>query len=88
MVIVVHENSYNIDHDLSDGNVDCDHGEECDGETVVSDEIFHTLLRQENLLLVDDESTQEDDATTQKSVRNIEEAILIVTVEIVTDKTE
>ena len=64
MVIIMHENSHDINHDLSDGNIDSYHGEECNGETIVSDEIFYTLLGQQNLLLIDNESTQEDDATT------------------------
>jgi len=64
MVIIVHENSHDVDHDLSDCNIDSNHRKECNSETIISDEVFYTLLRQQNLLLIDDESTQEDDATT------------------------
>ena len=88
MVIIVHENSDDVDHNLSDGDIDSNHREEGNGETIVSDEIFHTLLGQQYLLFIDDKSTQEDDATTEKSVRDIKEAVLVVTIEIVTDQTE
>ena len=64
MIIIMHENSHNVNHDLSNGNIDSNHGEERDEKTIVSDEVFYTLLRQQNLLLINNESTQEDDATT------------------------
>ena len=64
MVIIVHENSHDVDHDLSDGNIDSNHRKECNSETVISDKVFNTLLGQQNLLLIDNEPTQEDDATT------------------------
>ena len=41
VVVIMHVNSDNVDHDLSDEDVDDDEGEECNHESIHSDQILN-----------------------------------------------
>jgi len=78
MEIRMHENSDDIDHHLSNQNVDDDEDHESDAESIVPNQIFQRLVRIENLLLIQDKTTEEHDASSQQSVSEGVEAILII----------
>ena len=74
----MHENSDDVDHHLSNQNVDDDEDHKSDAESIVPNQIFQRLVRIENLLLIQDKTTEEHDASSQQSVSEGVEAILII----------
>ena len=65
MEIRVHENSDDVDHHLSDKDIDHDENDEGQPKGVVSRQIFQGFVRKEDFLFIQDESTQKDDAGSQ-----------------------
>ena len=65
MVIVMHENSHDVDHYLSDQNVDEDEISESKAESIVSHQILNRFKAVEHLLLIDNKSTQKDDTSSK-----------------------
>lgn len=85
MIIRIHIDSNDINHDLSDDNVNNNEQTKCADEAVVSDQVFNWFNWQEDLLLVDDETIQEDDATSKQGVWLEEEAVLVVAQDVMTN---
>ena len=73
----MHENGHDIDHYLSNKNVDQNKVAECQAETVVSHQVFNGLDTIEYFLLIDDETTQEHDASSQESVLELGKSVLV-----------
>lgn len=85
MVVCVHVDGHHIDHNLSNQNVNRDQHDEGQWEAVVPDQVLYGLIRKEDGLLVDHESVQEHNTTSQKSISREEEAVLVVRQDILVD---
>jgi hypothetical protein len=73
----MHENSYQIDHDLSDQNVEQNNGRKCYTEAVHPLKAFYRFKRVEHLLLIDQEASHENNTCSKQSVHLLGESILI-----------
>ena len=59
VIVIVHVNGNNVDHDLSNQNIDDNEHDEGEPISIVTNEILNRLFRQQNLLLIDNESIEE-----------------------------
>jgi len=59
----MHVNSNNVDHNLTNHDVHDNERTKGQQESIVSHQVFYRFFREEHLLLVYDESIQEDNAT-------------------------
>ena len=64
----MHENSYDIDHNLPDHDIDQNKISKSQPKTIVSHQILNRFKAIEHLLLVDNESAQENDTGSKQRV--------------------
>ena len=73
----MHENSYQIDHDLSDQNVEQNNGGKCYTEAVHPLKVFYWFKGIEHSLFIDQEASHENNTCSKQSVHLLSESILI-----------
>ena len=69
MIISVHVNGEDVDHDLTDDDVDGDQQTESDAEAVVSLEVFDCFFGEEDGLFIDDEAIHENHASPKERIK-------------------
>jgi len=78
VVVIVHQNGHNVDHNLSNDDVGKHHLAESQHETVVLDQVLERLFRQNDLLFVQHEPIKVDNAASEQGIAEVGELVLVV----------
>jgi len=79
----MHVNRKDVNHNLTNNNVNGDQQHKCDTKSVVSFKVFDCFFGQKDGLLIDDETIHEHHASSQKSISLKEKPVLVVTQDVI-----